>query len=173
MRVKRGPLLLRVKVTDADPKVFDNLTRDQRRALMASLLSERLHLKLHPATKILPVYDLVLAGPGPRFSESTSDTAEPHVVIRKTEYTATGSTMPGFASFLEEVVGRSVLDKTGLTGKYDLHLKWTEDLTNAPASDPLPSIFTALQEQLGLRLQPNKGPVKTLVVDHLDRPPEN
>jgi uncharacterized protein (TIGR03435 family) len=170
---------IRARVTEADPKVL-NGSREQRRALMAAMLEDRFQLKLHEATKVLPVYDLVVARDGPKFSESargdTSDRksgAEPHVQVSKTEFTGTNASMLMLLSVLEEVVERPVVDKTGLTGAYDLHLKWTPDLTTASDRDTLPSIFTALQEQLGLKLQPNKGPVKTLVVDHVARPSEN
>jgi uncharacterized protein (TIGR03435 family) len=164
---------IRAKVTDADPKVLDGISREQRRALMAAMLEDRFHLKLHAVTKNLPVYDLMVTRGGARFSESVRHGVEPHVEVRKTEYSATDASILGLSYFLEEVVERTVIDKTGLTGAYDLHLQWAPDLTGAPDSETFPSIFTALQEQLGLKLQPNKGPVKTLFVDHLERPSEN
>jgi bla regulator protein blaR1 len=83
-------------------------------------------------------------------------------------------------------VGRIVVDRTGLTGKYDLYLKWTPDrilqrVAGTPADEPIrvngveidrngPSIFTALQEQLGLKLESGRGPVEALVIDHIERP---
>jgi bla regulator protein BlaR1 len=166
---------IRAKVTDADPKVLDGISREQRRALMAAMLEDRFHLKVHAVTKNLPVYDLMVARGGPRFSESVRHVVEPqpHFEVRKTEFRATEASILGLSYVLEEVVERTVIDKTGLTGAYDLHLQWAPDGTGAPDSDTLPSIFTALQEQLGLKLQPNKGPVKTLLVDHLERPSEN
>jgi bla regulator protein blaR1 len=164
---------IRAKVTDADPKVLDGISREQRRALMAAMLEDRFHLKLHAVTKNLPVYDLMVARGGPRFSESVRHGVEPHLEIRNTEYSATDASILGLSYFLEEVLERTVIDKTRLTGAYDLHLQWAPDLAGAPDSDTFPSIFTALQEQLGLKLQPNKGPVKTLFVDHLERPSEN
>jgi len=70
-----------------------------------------------------------------------------------------------------------VVDKTNLTGKYDVDLQWTPEsvrLQSAPVDEPTsPSIFTAVQEQLGLKLESAKGPVKTLVIDHVERPSEN
>jgi len=89
---------------------------------------------------------------------------------------------------LSQQLQRTVLDKTGLTGKYDLELTWTPDqgadpMFKGPEGSPQrgdaapdssgPSIFTALQEQLGLRLQSAKGPVETLVIDHVEMPSEN
>jgi uncharacterized protein (TIGR03435 family) len=82
---------------------------------------------------------------------------------------------------------RTIFDKTGLTGKYDFELKWAPDEAPPPitggtqgglpmndaATDPGPSLFTALQEQLGLKLEPQKGPVDVIVIDHIERPSEN
>lgn len=160
---------IRARVTDADPAALTTMSGEQRRALMGAMLEDRFHLKVSPITKELPVYDLVVTKGGPRFSESTRGQ---RVEVRKSEYTGTAVPMPGLASFLEEVVGRSVVDKTGLKGAYDFHLQWEPDPSGADR-DTLASIFTALQEQLGLKLQPNKGPVRTLSVDHIERPSEN
>ncbi len=157
------------KVTDADPAVLNRMSREQRRALMAAMLEDRFHLRVHPVTKELPVYVLVIAKGGPKFSESIRGQ---YVEVRKSEYTGTAVSTGGLASFLEEIVGHSVVDKTGLKGAYDFHLQWDPDL-NGAGHDSFPSIFTALQEQLGLRLQPNRGPVKTLSIDHIEQPSEN
>ena len=80
------------------------------------------------------------------------------------------------AEFSDLGVSRVVLDKTGLTGRYDFSLQWTPD--DSPSDAPVPdssggSLFTALQEQLGLKLEPQKGPVEVLVIDHVARPSEN
>ena len=115
------------------------------------------------------MYDLIVTKGGPRFSESTH---EQHVEVHKSEFSGTAVPILGLASFLEELVGRSVVDETGLKGSYDFHLQWEPELSGADR-DTFPSIFTALQEQLGLKLQPNKGSVKTLSVDHIERPSEN
>ena len=70
---------------------------------------------------------------------------------------------------------RPIIDRTGLTGTFDFHLEWTPDQATVPQSDDAtgPSIFTAVQEQLGLKLEPAKGPVEVLVIDHVERPSEN
>ena len=93
--------------------------------------------------------------------------------------------MSGFAQALSLRLGRTVLDKTGLTGKYDFTLQWTPDdaavstpssgapneQTAPPASDQFgPSFFTAIQEQLGLKLESQKTPVEVIVIDHVERP---
>jgi uncharacterized protein (TIGR03435 family) len=80
---------------------------------------------------------------------------------------------------LAQVLGRVVVDNTGLTGSYDLKLRWTPDnepppmLNGQPDPNPAPDIFTAIQEQLGLKLESGKGPVPVLVIDHIERPSEN
>ena len=73
---------------------------------------------------------------------------------------------------LSDVLSRRIVDKTGLTGNYDIDLKWTPD-DQQGTSDAGPTLFTALAEQLGLKLDATKGPVDTLVVDHVERPTEN
>jgi uncharacterized protein (TIGR03435 family) len=78
-----------------------------------------------------------------------------------------------FADILTNQVPRTVIDKTGLAGNYDLTLQWSREDSSTTDTDPAPSIFTALPEQLGLKLQPAKGPVETLVVDHVEMPSEN
>ena len=72
-----------------------------------------------------------------------------------------------------EKAARNVIDKTGLAGNYDLTLQWSREDSSTPDTDSAPSIFTALPEQLGLKLQPAKGPVETLVVDHVEMPSDN
>jgi uncharacterized protein (TIGR03435 family) len=85
-----------------------------------------------------------------------------------TEITAGAIPMNEFARFLNVNVGRTVVDRTDLTGVWDFDLKWSPP--NAPNPDPdRPSIFTALQEQLGLRLDATTGPVEVLVIDRLER----
>lgn len=164
---------IRGRITEADPKALEDLSREQRRALMAAMLEDRFHLKVHAVTKNMPVYDLVVASGGPKFGESVRRGTEPHLEIRKAEYSASNGSILGLSYFLEEIVERTVIDKTGLIGAYDLHLQWAPELAGGADGDTRPSIFTALQEQLGLKLQPSKGPVKTLVVDHVERPSEN
>jgi uncharacterized protein (TIGR03435 family) len=81
--------------------------------------------------------------------------------------------MADFASFLEGQVHRTVVDKTGLAGKYDFAMKFARASAEVSAADDAPSIFAAVEEQLGLKLRPAKGPVETLVVDHIEMPSEN
>jgi uncharacterized protein (TIGR03435 family) len=90
-----------------------------------------------------------------------------------TDITANNLSMMLFADILSRQVQRTVIDKTGLAGSYDLTLQFSREDNRDADVDSAPSIFTALPEQLGLKLQPAKGPVETLVVDHVEMPSEN
>ena len=181
---------LSAKITDADPEALKKLTPQQHQAMIAEILADRFHLKIHPEIKQLPVYDLVLAKDGSRLKPNAA-VYEKNPAVKPKEgmapggyFTSTGE-FTGVAVPLSSFVGnlasnlqRNVIDKTGLTANYDIHLKWTPEGA-APAGpdsarpDPAPPLFTALQEQLGLKLVPAKGPVQTWVVDHVDHPTEN
>ena len=95
------------------------------------------------------------------------------------QFTAEGIGITSLVSNLAYVVDRTVIDETDLTGTYDFTMKYAVEDDHAGAkpdsgtTDPLPSIFTALEEQLGLKLKSTKGPVDTLVIDHIEKPSEN
>ncbi|MGC1872106.1 MAG: TIGR03435 family protein [Acidobacteriaceae bacterium] len=153
---------------------YKKLSRQERfeqdQSMMQSLLRDRFDLKVHHATKELPIYALVIAKGGSKLKPSTTrqgwGTDGPgRIDYRNAELEALVVSLSG-------EVGRMVVDETGLSGKYDFTLKWTPDEQRGMA-DAGPSIFTALQEQLGLKLISTKGPVDTIVVDHVDRPSPN
>jgi uncharacterized protein (TIGR03435 family) len=172
---------INAKLLDADPNVLKAMTPVQRRALVASLLQERFHLVVHTETKTLPVYDLVVAKGKPKFKPSLPGTANGIGVDASDSnlvLIATAMPISSFAASLSARLDRTVIDKTGLTGNYDLQLKWTADRLaadpdNGQAADSALSVFTAIQEQLGLKLVPAKGPTDTLVVDQATLPTEN
>jgi uncharacterized protein (TIGR03435 family) len=172
------------KVVDPDVKVLAALTREQRRDMMQALLADRFQLKCHMETRTLPVYELVIAKSGMKFKESPPSAGGQSGIsmrngsTRTNELSAKNSPIAVFANVLSNNLDRAVIDKTGLTGKYDFDLKWARDddsvsLNADPATDAGPPIFTAIDEQLGLKLQPAKGPVEVLVVDHVEHPSEN
>jgi uncharacterized protein (TIGR03435 family) len=170
------------KVTDPDPKALANLSREQRQAMLAALLVDRFHLQMHTEIKTLPVYELVVAKGGPKLTTTIlppPDTKNPdplgygNLDVHNTEMTATGVTLSDLAMNLSFPLDRTVIDKTGLTGRYDFQLRWTAEDVGAAATDAPPDLFTAMQEQLGLKLQAAKGPVKTLVLDHVEQPTDN
>jgi uncharacterized protein (TIGR03435 family) len=170
------------KVTDPDMNALHSLSREQRQAMLAAILADRFHLKTHTEIKTLPVYELVVAKDGPKLKTTTlpppgADNADPlgygNLDVHNTELTATGVTLADLALNLTFPLDRTVLNKTGLTGRYDFQLRWTADGASAGATDAPPDLFTAIQEQLGLKLQAAKGPVTTLVVDHVELPTGN
>jgi uncharacterized protein (TIGR03435 family) len=167
------------KVVDADKDTLENLTRDQRREMIRQLIIERFQLKTHIEVKTLPVYDLVVAKDGLKIKPTPKvdgvESKDENTNVNNQSITAKGCKMVSLASLLADQVERKVIDKTGLSGGYDLSLKWQRD--DAPkgnnGAEDLPDIFTAVQEQLGLKLEADKGPVDTLVIDHIEVPTEN
>jgi uncharacterized protein (TIGR03435 family) len=182
----------------------------QKQLMLQSLLQDRFKLVIHHETRQLPIYALVLAKAGkigPQLIPHTDnancvDPAAPtpneaagsslplcgvfyisHIGNSTVSPEARNVTMEWFASNLSGLVRRLVVDRTGLSGTYDLTLHYTPDVgqpgvqpgNDAAASDPSapPSIFTALQEQLGLKLESQTGPVDVLIVDHAEEPSEN
>jgi uncharacterized protein (TIGR03435 family) len=167
------------KISDADPEMLKHLKDEDYRRMLMQLLVVRFRLKSHVEVKQLPTFDLVIAKGGIKFQEMAKDTPEDKqgsAVTSNTEITAYGVPILTMAEMLENQVQRNVMDKTGLHGNYDFHLKWHNE-EDGPASGlgdvASPSLFTALQEQLGLKLQSSRGPVDTLVVDHVEAPSEN
>jgi bla regulator protein blaR1 len=167
----------RLTTSDATDPTNPGLTReDQWKAAegLRSLLADRFQLTLHPETREQPVFVLVEAKGGHKLQESTESGSFIRRMGRgsiKGQAVALRLLVLNLASEL----GRPVIDKTGLTGKYSFEFKWDPSPPSAvqPSVVPDPdgtSIFTALQEQLGLRLESRKGPVKVLVVDHAERP---
>jgi uncharacterized protein (TIGR03435 family) len=142
----------------------------QMPAMLQSLLVERFKLALHRETRTLPIYELVIAKSGPKIHEVASDGHSNSTRMGEGRLTATHVTMTDLAVQLSRHLGRAVIDQTGLKGAFDFTLDYAAD----DADTSRPSIFTALQEQLGLRLEATKGPVEVLVVDRAERiPTEN
>ena len=171
---------IQAKIVDPDPALK---TRKQTReeaqaefqAQITSVLQGRFHLKTHKESKIQPVFDLVLAKGGSKLKPH--DKAGPGGSINWNNgvLTATDIEMKDFVRSIEYEAGRTVVDKTGLPGSYDLQLKWTREAQNVNATDNgsgdrPPDLFTALQDQLGLKLVSDKGPVESVVVDSIDQP---
>ncbi len=178
---------------------------ERRRLMLQSLLAERFKLKASQSSKELPIYALVVAKNGPKLSQSAvtpspgpaspgpaSGPAGPGprsmMSFRNGELTATGIPISTLADRISREVGRDVIDKTGLQGRYDFTLHWAPEIQAPMPGGPAdsgpgsaaaspdssgPSIFTAIQEQLGLKLESQKGPVKTLVIDAVEKPSEN
>lgn len=151
----------------------------QLRRMMQKVLNERFGMKLHREQREMPVYAMTLAKSGPRL---TSNTTYPVGLVDQRNTATSGqqtlvyknTSMPELAQTLMFNVDRPVVDKTGLTGRYDIELKWTVDESKAPTDGTAaPSLFTAIQEQLGLKLEPVKAPAEVLVVDSVEGPGAN
>jgi uncharacterized protein (TIGR03435 family) len=144
--------------------------RDLKRRMLQTLFADRFHLKLHQETRVLPAYDLVLAKGGSKLQLSHSNGKT--IGTGHNHFNGQGLSMTIIAEQLSLIAGRVVIDKTNLPDRYDLKLQWTPD--DAPATDDSPpSLFTAIQEQLGLELKPAKEAVPVLIIDHIDPPTPN
>jgi uncharacterized protein (TIGR03435 family) len=141
-----------------------------KRRMVQALLVERFQLKLHTESRTLPAYDLVVAKGGTKLQLSQSNGKS--FGVGRTHFDGQGLGMTSIAEELSKIAGRVVVDKTGLPGRYDFKLLWTADDAPATDSDP-PTLFTAIQEQLGLKLESAKEPVPVLVIDHVDQPSPN
>ena len=151
-------------------KIAPDQEGELKRRMIQALLAERCRLKLHPETRILPAYDLILAKGGSRLQPSQSD--DNGFGAGDTYFNGQGMTTTLIARKLSEIAGRIVVDKTNLPDHYDFKLQWTSD--SAPITDnSAPSLFTAIQEQLGLKLEPAKEPIPVLVIDHVEQPSSN
>jgi uncharacterized protein (TIGR03435 family) len=190
------------KVAEADMAAWKIPTLEVKmlRAMMKAALADRMKVAVHIESKEAPVYDLVVAKNGPKFKEAqTTDVAalkERHpdgmaipggtVMSRGSdgELKFFGASMESLTQVLSSIAGRPVQDKTGLTGRYDFSVQiglpppppQGQQLAGASVGavdSTTSSIFTVVQEQLGLKLEPGKGTVETLVIDHVERPSEN
>jgi uncharacterized protein (TIGR03435 family) len=182
---------MEAKVAGPDVATLGKLTFDQRRSMFQQVLTDRFKLVAHHETRELPVYVLSIGKGGPKFKEAPPDPGHEkgagRFMVSRGKISALGTAMPFLLTILSRQLGRTIIDKTGLTGNYDITLQWTPDdgstpdtrSTNAdlptapPPADSDPSIFTAIQEQLGLKLVSAKGPVDVLVIDHIEKPSEN
>ena len=198
-RIVGGPRWIGFDRFDVEGKAEDpRADPDQLRLMLQSLLEDRFQLKLHRENKEAPVYALVVAKDGPKIklapdqtSPSVNGPAEPGAdpnrgAMRIGSGSLVGSavTLSLFTRLLSQRLDRTVVDNTNLDGRFDIRLYWTPDVGEAAALDaggnPLPpvdstgpSIFTAIQEQLGLRLVSTKGPVDLTIIDHVEKPSAN
>lgn len=165
---------------DITAKVPAGTTVDGLNTMLVNLLIDRLGLKFHHESRTMAVYDLTVAKSGPKLKESDGSVAASgarytngvmHLTLAK-------SSAKDLAGQLGIELDRMVIDKTGLKGVYDFRIEYShEGLKPFPGvpppavQDPAPSLFTAVQEQLGLKLEPAKEPVDVIVVDSINKTP--
>ena len=202
-QISGGPSWLEDEHFDITAKSEKPADPDQMMLMVQSLLKERFNFAFHNESKESPIYSLVVAKNGPKLKVSTTPPPSPTddgpgpkmrrgpmMRMGRGEFHADGAGTADLANALSNITGRNVVDHTGLTGTYDVNLTWTPDPNEGamfkgppgapPTNEPPPadttsgpSIFTALQEQLGLKLESAKGPVVSLIIDHIDKPSEN
>lgn len=164
------------KVDESEPELRGKEAQTRIAAMLRSLLEDRFDFQFHRETKILSVYNLVAAKSGFKLT-AVKDTGSHSTNSNNGRLTATCIDMPDLAVFLTGLVERPVLDASGISGVFDFKLEWSREesvVKTADGNEPAgPSIFTALQEQLGLKLESGKSPVEIVVVDHAEKPTEN
>ena len=150
----------------------------QIQGLIRKILAERFGLVFHHEPREMPVFALTVAKSGPKM---IADTSDPNGLLHQQNGNSNGrhvedlknASMADIVQILQFHVDRPVVDQTGLKGRYDLKLQWTLDETQTPAPDAPPGLFTAIQDQVGLKLERLKAPVDTLVIDRVERPGAN
>jgi len=182
-----APDWLNSETWSVDARAEGNPTRDHLMLMLRSLLEERFHLKAHHESREMPVYALTVARNGPKLPAPNPEacttpvpgkpepTAPPCGRVR-ISMSPQGVLMEGGTAAISELtrvlavpLSRPVVDHTGLGGAYDIRLLFTEDASDASST----GIFTAIQEQLGLKLESVKAPIDVLVIDHIERPTIN
>lgn len=150
----------------------------QFQSMMQKLLAERFGLKLHHEQREMPVFALTVTKAGPKLEKSPNQNLGPSNNgglgsggIEAHRYS--NASMQDLALMLMIYVDRPIVDQTELQGRYDFQLQWIKDETDATAADAPPGLFTAMQEQLGLKLEPAKVPSDVLVIDQVNRPGVN
>jgi uncharacterized protein (TIGR03435 family) len=183
------------KISPADADTLKAMNNDQmkvaRQQMMQHALADRFKLKIHTETKTMPVYELVLAKGGSKLKETDPNGNYPNGIkgpdgvarggmmrVDRTKLDGQGITVSGLIGILSQNLERTVIDKTGLIGKYDFVLNWKADdepgaQSNGAPDSNAPDLFTAIEEQLGLKLVSTKGPVEIIVIDNAEKPAEN
>ena len=187
-QISGGPSWFESAKYDIEGKSESIATPDQLREMLRTLLVQRFHLQSHEESKQMTVYTLSVAKGGIKMTPSKFDENDRRNGVRSNRGRLSGQHVPVsiLAQILSNQLSRVVIDGTNLSGVFDFILEWTPDVGEAPSakdgmipSQPsadapvAPSLVTALQEQLGLRLESSKGPVDILVIDHAEKPAAN
>lgn len=191
-QISSGPAWIDTERYDTvgKPDIPGQPNRDQMKLMVQKLLADRFQLRFHIEKKELPVYAMVVAKSGPKITVSAGDPndfpgigfgREPGVLSLIGRNTGLNGVANGLQS---NILDKPVVDQTGLTARYDFTLRWTPDATQwanfgVPATanpndlDAPPDIFTAFEQQLGLKLQSTKAVVDVMVIDRIERPSPN
>ena len=143
---------------------------DTKRKMVQALLIERFHLQLHHEIRTLEAYDLIVARGGPKLEPGASNGNS--IGRGRTYLKGQSLTAASLAQQLSYLTGKIVVDKTGLPGRYAVWLQWSPDDATS-ADNSAPSLYTAIQEQLGLKLVRGKEPLPVLVIDQIEQPSPN
>jgi uncharacterized protein (TIGR03435 family) len=181
-----GPAWVATDEYDIDAVAIDGVeANESEEAMLKELMAGRFQLKVHREQRVMAVYVLEVAKGGPKLkvanAEETGNSQCEHPGVCRFY----NRPLTNFARFMQFVVlDKPVVDKTGITGSFDFELKWTPDESQfrgmgirvplpTDGTTALPGLYTAIQEQLGLKLEPKKIPAEVLVIDHVERPSEN
>ncbi len=158
---------IEAKVATTDMSGFAALSRDDQFHMLRPILAERFHLKLHTEQRPRPVYELVIAKGGSKLKPATQDDINKSRIVGGNDgrIDGIGAQLTPLPSLLGREVDRPVVDRTGLTGRYDFTLDYVPATRAAVDETGGPSLFTALEEQLGLRLKPARELMDVLVID--------
>jgi uncharacterized protein (TIGR03435 family) len=146
--------------------------------MVQALLAQRFKLRVHREMREQAVYELVVAKGGSKLKPSSTDkfsvkTGRGHFEFHHASMAVLVSFLYCRSTYCQQVADRPVLDMTGIKGFFDLTLDWTPDTVRPDPAATGPSLFTALEEQTGLQLEPRKSPFEFLVIDHVEKPGEN
>jgi uncharacterized protein (TIGR03435 family) len=140
--------------------------------MLQTLLKERFKLTLHEEQRAMTHYELVVGKNGPKLKESTVGAEDARGAARLDGISSNRMSMNKLATLLSRMTRMPVIDQTGLSGYYQFDLKYADEVSKAPPENQAgPSIFTAVQQQLGLKLASKKGPIEVLVIDHAEKVP--
>jgi uncharacterized protein (TIGR03435 family) len=168
-QVSGGPSWVNTDLFEVDGRAANPTPHDQMMLMLQTLLAERFKLAIHRETKVVPIYALVAAKNGPKLQE-VKDKDKIGAMSAGRGMLRGQMTLTDLARYLSSSAGRPVVERTGLTAGFEINLRWSPD--NSPDA-PGASLFTAIQEQLGLKLESAKGPIETLVIDHAEKPSGN
>jgi uncharacterized protein (TIGR03435 family) len=163
------------RVAGEDVAAYSALKPSDKYSMMRSALADRFHMKAHMERREIPVYELVVAKGGLKLKQATKDdAAKGHLWMHSPgDLDAVDVAIASLPIMVNTEVGRPVVDRTGLIGKYNFRLKYVPASKAATDQTGGPSIFTAVQEQLGLKLQASKASMDVLVIDSIELPAAN